>query len=41
VTAGSANPSSDEQGEGLRATPGRDGATGGGLVDAFAAWRLV
>jgi subtilisin family serine protease len=41
VTTGSANPSSDERGEGLRASPGRDGATGAGLVDAFAAWQAV
>lgn len=41
VSTGSANPSSDEQGEGLRAGPGLDGATGGGLVDVFAAWQLV
>ncbi|MEO8179543.1 MAG: S8 family serine peptidase [Deltaproteobacteria bacterium] len=42
VSAGSAHPSSDEQrGEGVRAGAGLDGATGGGLVDAFAAWQLV
>jgi subtilisin family serine protease len=41
VTAGNANPSSDPAGAGLRARPGFDGATGAGLVDAFAAFQQV
>lgn len=39
VRAGSANPDSDPAGLGLAAGPGIDGATGAGLVDAFAAWQ--
>jgi subtilisin family serine protease len=38
VRRGHANPASDPAGKGLPATPARDGATGAGLVDAFAAW---
>jgi subtilisin family serine protease len=42
VTAGRANPASDETGSGgVAAGPGPDGATGAGLVDAFAAWQQV
>lgn len=41
VTAGSANPASDPAGTGLRASTGFDGATGAGLVDAFAAFQQV
>lgn len=40
VTRGNANPASN-QGTGVPATQGPDGATGAGLVDAFAAWRQV
>jgi subtilisin family serine protease len=38
VRQGHANPASDPAGKGLPAGPSRDGATGFGLVDAFAAW---
>jgi subtilisin family serine protease len=38
VREGSANPASDPEGVGIKAGPGVDGATGAGLVDAFAAW---
>jgi hypothetical protein len=38
VREGSANPASDPDGVGIKAGPGVDGATGSGLVDAFAAW---
>jgi subtilisin family serine protease len=38
VRDGAANPASDPAGQGLKAGPGIDGATGAGLVDAFAAW---
>ncbi|MES2320518.1 MAG: S8 family serine peptidase [Pseudomonadota bacterium] len=38
VREGAANPASDPEGLGIKAGPGRDGATGAGLVDAFAAW---
>jgi subtilisin family serine protease len=38
VREGSANPASDPEGVGIKAGPGIDGATGAGLVDAFAAW---
>ncbi|HYM25671.1 MAG TPA: S8 family serine peptidase [Vicinamibacterales bacterium] len=38
VTVGHANPDSNE-GHGLPASTGDDGATGAGLVDAFAAWQ--
>ena len=38
VRDGSANPASDPAGLGIKAGPGIDGATGAGLVDAFAAW---
>lgn len=41
VTAGNANPASDPAGAGLRASAGFDGATGAGLVDAFAAFQQV
>ncbi|MCW2240550.1 S8 family serine peptidase [Azospirillum canadense] len=37
VTTGHANPASDPTGNGLAAEGGEDGATGAGLVDAFAA----
>ncbi len=38
VREGNANPASDPEGLGIKAGPGVDGATGAGLVDAFAAW---
>ncbi|NHZ35202.1 S8 family serine peptidase [Massilia rubra] len=38
VHDGSASPSSDPEGLGVKAGPGVDGATGAGLVDAHAAW---
>jgi subtilisin family serine protease len=38
VRDGSANPASDPEGQGIKAGPGVDGATGSGLVDAYAAW---
>ena len=38
VRDGAANPASDPEGAGIKAGPGIDGATGAGLVDAFAAW---
>ncbi len=38
VREGAANPFSDPKGVGVKAGPGVDGATGAGLVDAFAAW---
>jgi hypothetical protein len=41
VLQGSANPASNEGQPGLMADPGEDGATGAGLVDAFAAWQQV
>jgi hypothetical protein len=41
VATGSANPASDPAGAGLRASTGFDGATGAGLVDAFAAFQQV
>ena len=41
VTEGSANPASNEDRGGMQAGPGADGATGAGLVDAFAAFRQV
>ena len=41
VRTGRANPASDPNGLGLPARPGLDGATGSGLVDAFAAFQLV
>ena len=41
VTTGHANPASDAAGVGLRATPGADGATGAGLVDAWAAFQQM
>jgi subtilisin family serine protease len=40
VLAGTANPASNN-GVALKAGPGKDGATGDGLVDAFAAWKQV
>jgi hypothetical protein len=39
VLTGRANPASDPAGRGVPAGPGADGATGAGLVDAFAAWQ--
>jgi subtilisin family serine protease len=41
VVLGAANPASNENNGGMPANTGIDGATGTGLVDAFAAWRLV
>ena len=41
VVLGAANPASNEDRGGMPAGTGADGATGAGLVDAFAAWRLV
>jgi subtilisin family serine protease len=41
VSVGHANPASDPKGVGVRAGSGDDGATGAGLVDAFAAWKEV
>jgi subtilisin family serine protease len=41
VSEGHANPASDPLGAGLRASAGIDGATGSGLVDAFAAFRQI
>jgi subtilisin family serine protease len=42
VLVGHANPaSSDDMQSPLAAGPGDDGATGAGLVDAFAAWKAV
>jgi len=42
VLVGHANPaSSDDMQTPLEAAPGDDGATGAGLVDAFAAWKQV
>jgi subtilisin family serine protease len=41
VSSGHANPSSDPRRRGTPARRGLDGATGAGLVDAFAAWRQV
>lgn len=41
VTTGHANPASDPKGRGVKSGPGLDGATGAGLVDAFAAWQQV
>jgi subtilisin family serine protease len=41
VTTGHANPATDPAGNGLRASTGLDGATGSGLVDAFAALQQV
>lgn len=41
VSTGNANPASDPAGNGLRASVGLDGATGSGLVDAFAAFQQV
>ena len=38
VKEGNANPASDPEGKGIKAGLGKDGATGAGLVDAFAAW---
>ncbi len=38
VREGNANPASDPEGLGIKAGPGVDGATGAGLIDAFAAW---
>ena len=40
VTKGSANEASNE-GHAVKASAGLDGATGGGLVDAFAAWKQI
>ena len=41
VVLGAANAASNENRGGMPAGTGADGATGAGLVDAFAAWRLV
>lgn len=41
VTDGRASPLTGSGGVGLSAGPGPDGATGAGLVDAFAAWKLA
>lgn len=41
VTGGHANPASDPAGQGVPAGTGTDGATGSGLIDAFAAWAQV
>jgi subtilisin family serine protease len=41
VVLGAANPASNEDRGGMPAGTGADGATEAGLVDAFAAWRLV
>ena len=38
VRQGHANPASDPSGVGLKASAGKDGATGAGLVDAYGAW---
>lgn len=38
VREGHASPSSDVEGKGVAAGPGMDGATGAGLVNAYAAW---
>lgn len=38
VLDGAANPATDPEGVGIKAGPGTDGATGAGLVDAYAAW---
>lgn len=38
VRQGNANPASDPARIGVKASAGRDGATGAGLVDAFGAW---
>lgn len=38
IVDGNANPGSDPEGVGIKAGPGIDGATGAGLVDAYAAW---
>ena len=39
VREGNASPASDPAGVGVKAGPGTDGATGAGLVNAFAAWQ--
>jgi subtilisin family serine protease len=41
VVLGAANPASNANAGAMPAATGVDGATGSGLVDAFAAWRLV
>jgi subtilisin family serine protease len=41
VTRGHANSASSDNGVPMTATDGDDGATGAGLVDAFAAWKQV
>jgi subtilisin family serine protease len=41
VAIGHGNPASDPGRAGVPATAGRDGATGAGLVDAFAAWQQL
>ncbi len=41
VLAGHANPASGDGAAPVQAGPGNDGATGAGLVDAFAAWNAV
>jgi hypothetical protein len=41
VILGNANPASNADQGGMPAGVGSDGATGGGLIDAFKAWQLV
>jgi len=41
VLVGHANPASSDDGVPMSAGPGDDGATGAGLIDAFAAWQQV
>ncbi|MDQ5846843.1 MAG: S8 family serine peptidase [Acidobacteriota bacterium] len=41
VKKGSANPASNADRPGVKASAGQDGATGAGLVDVFKAWKLV
>jgi hypothetical protein len=41
VLIGHANPASSDNNVGLQASAGDDGATGTGLVDAFAAWKEI
>lgn len=41
ATTGHSNPASSDNGAGIAAGSGDDGATGSGLVDAFAAWQQV
>jgi subtilisin family serine protease len=39
VSTGHGNPASDPAGVGMAASVGDDGATGAGIIDAFAAWQ--